>query len=346
VVPIDRRRFLLTASGAVFGAQLPNLGHAIDDGVTTNTYAYAAPMGQELLLDIYRPADSRKPLPVIVFLHGGGWFTGSRKMAPDLKRYFAQDGYAMVSIDYRLTPSITFPSNLEDVKTAIRWIRANSKAYNLDSNRIGLWGTSAGGYLAAMSALTPETTFAGQADLQYASSVRCVLDAYGPVAFQLMDQQTEQEKTLLQSVATPLVSTSSVPPPPQVLVDDVSSPPSRLMGAPVQTILDKVKAASPLSYIGKGGTPPFLLMHGLADGTVAHAQSVMLYDALAASGVEVTLRLVDGLPHTFFNLPSVDELAGPFEMHVRQSKHRRERVYVERAKVFAVARDFFAMHLK
>ena len=105
----------------------------------------------------------------------------------------------MASIEYRLTPSITFPSNVEDVRTAVRWLRANARHYGLDPGRIGLWGTSAGGHLAAVAGLAPRGTFEGEDNLTQSSAVQCVLDAYGPTAFNLMDAQTEQEKAALQS---------------------------------------------------------------------------------------------------------------------------------------------------
>jgi len=93
--------------------------------------------------------------------------------------------------------------------------------------------------------------------------------------------------------------------------------------------------------------PPFLIMHGLADSSVPHGQSVLLYEALAAAGNDVTLRLIDGLPHTFFNRSNLDELAGPFRMDVRQhSKGGKEQRAVDRAGVFDVARAFFAKHLR
>ena len=93
--------------------------------------------------------------------------------------------------------------------------------------------------------------------------------------------------------------------------------------------------------------PPFLIMHGLADSSVPHGQSVLLYEALKAAGNDVTLRLVDGLPHTFFNRTDLDEVAGPFRMQVREHprggpESRRE----DRAGVFAVAREFFRRHLR
>ena len=116
------------------------------------TLTYASRGGADLLLDLYLPAKPiRRPIPVIVFLHGGGWSGGTRTTGPDFKRYFAQDGFAMASIEYRLTPSITFPANVEDVRTAVRWLKANAAAHGLDPDRICLWGTSAGGHLAAVA---------------------------------------------------------------------------------------------------------------------------------------------------------------------------------------------------
>ena len=128
--------------------------------------------------------------------------------------------------------------------------------------------------------------------------------------------------------------------------DDPASPESRLLGAAVKTVPDRVRAASPLSYVGKHA-PPFLIIHGLADSSVPHGQSVLLYEALKAAGHEVTLRLVDGLPHTFVNRTDLDEAAGPFRMQVREHpRGGQEVVREEKDGVFAVAREFFRRHLR
>jgi acetyl esterase/lipase len=127
--------------------------------------------------------------------------------------------------------------------------------------------------------------------------------------------------------------------------NDPTSPESRLLGAPVQSVPDRVRAASPISYVGNDA-PPFLIMHGLSDSSVPHCQSVMLYDALKREGREVTLRLIDGLPHTFFNRTDLDDVAGPFQMQVREHPSGGPEVQrVERAGVFDVAREFFRRHL-
>lgn len=163
------------------------------------TLTYASRDGADLVLDLYLPASPvRRPAPVIVFLHGGGWAGGTRTTGPDFRRFFAQDGFAMASIEYRLTPSITFPANVEDVRTAVRWLKANAVVHGLDADRICLWGTSAGGHLAAVAGLAPRGTFEGTGNPDQTSAVRCVLDGYGPTRFDLMDAQTTQERPTLQ----------------------------------------------------------------------------------------------------------------------------------------------------
>ncbi len=334
------RRDVLLASGALLATHRVFAADAAM--VEMQTLAYTRVDGKELLLDLYRPVQRTQPLPVIVFVHGGGWQRGTRTTGPDFKRFFAQDGFAVASIDYRLTPSITFPSNVEDVRTSVRWLRANAQRFGLDGSRIALWGTSAGGHLAAVAALAPPRKFAGRDHEELSSDVQCVLDAYGPAAFELMDRQAAQERPNLHDI--PAVLRAARVPAVPITHDDPGSPESRLLGAPIRTVPDKVKAASPLTYV-TSAAPPFLLMHGLADDSVPHGQSVLLYEALAKAGCQVTLRLIDNLPHTFFNRSDLDELVGPHRMRVRESIRRRERGYEDRDGVFDVARKFFSKHL-
>jgi acetyl esterase/lipase len=361
------RRVVIATVALAIGAHALTASVPQPFEVEVKTLTYASRDGQDLLLDLYLPKNARGRLPVIVFLHGGGWSGGTRTTGPDFKRFFAQDGLAMASIEYRLTPSITFPRNVEDVKTAIRWLRANADTYRLDPGRIGLWGTSAGGHLAAVAGLAAKGTFEGEDNLNQSSAVQCVLDAYGPTMFTRMDAQTEHERATLQSLPPALAQappmrggvvvdgaargSAPVPSgrggaPASVPHDGATSPESRLVGAPIQTVPDRVQAASPLTYV-TADAPPFLIMHGLADSSVPHGQSVLLYEALAAAGNEVTLRLIDGLPHTFFNRSNLDELAGPFVMHVREQPRRgREQRREDRSGVFDVARAFFSAHLR
>ena len=333
--------------GAVLVATAP-LSTQQTQATEMRTLTYASRDGIDLVLDLYLPAKPiRRPVPVVVFLHGGGWSGGTRTTGPDFKRYFAQDGFAMASIEYRLTPSHLFPAAVEDVRTAVRWLKANAAAHDLDADRICLWGTSAGGHLAAVAALAPRGMFEGAANPNQTSTVRCVLDAYGPTRFDVMDAQTAEERPTLQPAAVTITlgpaargGRGTIP------HDDPASPESRLLGAPVQSVADRVRAASPMTYVSKDA-PPFLIMHGLADNSVPHGQSVLLYDALKAAGADASLVLIDGLPHTFFNRSDLDEVVGPFRMQVRE--HPRagpESRRSDSAPVFGVARDFFLRHLR
>jgi acetyl esterase/lipase len=352
---LDRRGLLML--GGSLALSLRTLGARALEASAGPTYAvqmqtlkYASPDGVDLSLDLYLPQDAPGPLPLIVFLHGGGWSQGNRTTGPDFKRFFAQDGIAMAAIDYRLTPTITFPKNAEDVKTAIRWLRANAASYNLDPRRIGLWGTSAGGHLATVAAVTPVGLLEGEGNLDQSSAVQCVLDAYGPVLFDVMDQQTEQERATLQTVNAKLAlyqqsrGMRTIGPQQH---DPADSPESKLVGAPLQTARERVRAASPLNYL-TDQAPPFLIMHGLADNSVPHHQSIMLYEALSALGKDVTLRLVDGLPHGFMNVSDIDTVAGPFQMQVRMHRDSgvTEWTGIETASIFDVSREFFRRHLE
>ena len=125
-----------------------------------------------------------------------------------------------------------------------------------------------------------------------------------------------------------------------------TSPESRLVGAPIQTVPDRVRAASPLTYVtGERAAVPH---HARPGGQLRAARTeLLLYEALAKAGNDVTLRLIDGLPHTFFNRSNLDELAGPFRMDVREHPRRGvEATRVDRAGVFDVARAFFTKHLR
>ncbi len=347
------RRTLLAGGLALIAA--PALA-ATYPRVDKETVVYASPGGKDLVLDLYIPQGARRPLPVIVFLHGGGWSGGTRTTGPDFRRFFARDGFAMASIEYRLTPAGVFPNSVEDAKTAIRWLRANAATYGLNARRIGLWGTSAGGTLANLAALTPKGMFEGTGNLAFAGPPACVLDGYGPVQFDLMDAQTAAEAPALQKipaalaaaprmvvgVPTPGAAPAGPAAPPH---NDPKSAESRLLGAPVPTSPDRVRAASALTYVTKAA-PPYLIMHGLADNSVPHGQSVLLYEALAKAGANVQLRLIDGLPHTFFNRTDLDDLAGPYRMNVRATaRGEAERAGVETARVFDVSRAFFERHL-
>jgi acetyl esterase/lipase len=145
-----------------------------------NDLPYSSPSGTPLLADLYLPHEQEAPFPVILWLHAGGWIAGDRHRAPDLSRYFAQRGFAMASIDYRLSREALFPAALHDVIAAIHWLRTVSAKYHLDPQRIGLWGASAGAHLAALTVLSAPGT-----------NVRAVVAAYPPTDFLQMPKSVK-----------------------------------------------------------------------------------------------------------------------------------------------------------
>ena len=261
---------------------------------------YTVSGGRPRLLDLYLPLGAPRPMPAIVWLHAGGWRVGSRKQAPDLSRHFARHGFAMASIDYRLSGEATFPAQVHDVKAAIRWLRANGGGDGIDGGRIGLWGASAGGHLATLAALTPGHAFghdergAGERR-DVPTDVQAVVTAYAPIDFLSMDEQRDDTLVAADDPSAFVL-------PPGARTADARSYESLLIGAPINERPDLARAASPLSYVA-AGAPPFLIVHGRSDRAVPMQQSELLHDALARCGADVSLHLVDGLGHGFLDRP-------------------------------------------
>ena len=250
-------------------------------------HVYADAGTRPLRVDLFLPRGTRQRPPLIVWLHAGGWRVGDRKRAPDLSTRFAACGFAMSSIDYRLSREAKFPAQLDDVKSALRWLRDNAERFGFDARRIGLWGSSAGGHLAALAAL-------GARDAHDPPpAVRAVVVGYAPIDFLRMDAQRNHD---LSTVDDP----TAFAPPPGAFTADADSYESLLIGAPIEERPDLVRAASPLTYV-RPGAPPFLIVHGMSDVAVPSQQSVMLFEALARCGNDVTLQLVEGLGHGFLD---------------------------------------------
>jgi acetyl esterase/lipase len=279
------------------GASSELAGGRLDGGRTSairriDDLVYASPGGAPLLADLYLPAGGGLS-PVIVWIHGGGWRFGDRRQAPDLSRRFASRGFAMASIDYRLTTDAIFPAPIEDVKSAIRWLRASAARFGLDADRIGLWGSSAGGHLAALAAMSGPGVFEGPSSehADWTSDVQAVVDAYGPIDFLQMDAHRDPEDR-------PSDDPASIELPRGTRSAHADSFESLLVGAPIETCVDRVRLANPVTY-AHPGVPPFLILHGLSDTAVPAHQSEILFAALAARGVDVTLCLEEGLGHGF-----------------------------------------------
>ena len=219
-------------------------------------------------LDLYLPQKAEGRLPLIVWIHGGAWMTGSKEGCPAV--WFSTRGYAVASINYRLSQHAVFPAQIEDCKAAIRWLRANAAKYHLDPDHVGVWGASAGGHLVAMLGTSGGVKeLEGQGgNLDQSSRVQCVVDWFGP---------------------TDLVTMAGGH-------NNPDSPESRLIGGPVQENQEKARKASPLTYVSKDSAP-FLIMHGDQDKVVPPQQSRVLAEALKKAGVEVKLQMVEGNGH-------------------------------------------------
>src|SRR6185295_6679368 len=144
---------LLTAS--VAGSQVPQL--RVPDGVKAHRDLVHVEGGHERhKLDLYLPERASEPSPLIIWVHGGGWQNGSKDGCPPLRSGYVRRGYAVASINYRLSGHAVFPAQIEDCKAAIRWLRAHAKEYGYDADRIGVWGASAGGHLVALLGTTSD----------------------------------------------------------------------------------------------------------------------------------------------------------------------------------------------
>jgi acetyl esterase/lipase len=237
-------------------------------------------------LDLFLP-DSSEILPLIVYIHGGAFRVGSKMQLPAVS--YLQRGYAVASLEYRFSQHAVFPAAVQDVKAAVRWLRANAEEYNIDSNRFAAWGQSAGSYLGIMLGVTdgvPE--FEVGENLDVSSAVQVVIDNYGPTDFAQMDDHRlpdGQEH------------------------NPEESPESQFIGGALQENLDAVARANPITYVSEGDAP-MLIVHGDADPLVPHHQSEILVEALQAAGVEVQFYTVAGGGHGRFTDPKVGDLIG------------------------------------
>jgi acetyl esterase/lipase len=216
-------------------------------------------------LDIYLPEEGDGPFPVILNVHGGAFEMGDKR---DIEVLTFQKslafGYAVVGVNYRLSGEAKFPAGLQDIKAAIRWIRANCARYHLDGNRIGAWGSSAGGNLVAMLCVTSsvkEFDDPGLGNPDYPCNIQAAVDWFGPTDFLKMDEQLG-EKGL-----GPIDH------------GETGSPESKYLGARISDVPLKVELSNPMTYVHKN-MPPILIQHGNLDNYVPVQQSIMFVDKL------------------------------------------------------------------
>ena len=257
---------------------------------------YAKVDGTALLLDLFVPEKADAPLPLIVWIHGGAWLGGDKAGCPamgQLKR-----GYAVASINYRLSQEAIFPAQIHDCKAAIRWLRAHAKEYNIDPQRIGVWGSSAGGHLVALVGTSGNVKEleGAEGNLDQSSRVQAVCDWFGPTDFLQM--------------AAHMLPEAKMP------HDTADSPESKLVGGPIQENKEKVAKANPITYVSKDD-PPFLIMHGDKDILVPIHQSQLLTEALKKAGVEVTFKTIEGAGHGFGGPEIMKTVEEFFDKHLK-----------------------------
>lgn len=216
-------------------------------------------------LDIYLPDEGDGPFPVILYIHGGGFaFEDKRRvhLLPFLKGI--ERGYAVVGVDYRLSGEAIFPAGLQDVKAAIRWLRANSQQYHLDGKCIAACGGSSGGNYAAMICLTGNVTELDDLSLgnpDYPCNVQAAVDWYGPTDFLKMDEQLEE---------------NGFGPGTHSEADSLES---KYLGAKLSDVPLKVVLANPMTYVHEH-MPPILIQHGRLDSLVPVQQSMIFVEKL------------------------------------------------------------------
>jgi acetyl esterase/lipase len=259
------------------------------------------------LLDLMIPRGATTPAPLVLWIHGGGWQSGDKSNRAQATRLLCR-GYAVAAINYRLSDTDTFPAQIQDVKAAIRFLRASATAYGLDGTRIAAFGSSAGGHLAALAGTSADVSDFDDLSLGnggMSSRVQAAIDWYGPTRVSDMDAQ-------LLAQGCPAGSAHH---------DDADSAESRLLGCTVgdPSCASAVQRADPATY-ADGSDPPMLLLHGTADCTVPLEQSTWLREQMAASGACAVQRVVREAGHggVAWTSPEVQEAAADFLDRVLQ----------------------------
>ena len=224
---------------------------------------YAHVDSQSLQLDLYQPQGMKSETPVLVWLHGGAFTSGDKSNARKYAPMFAQQGIAVASVNYRLAPAAFFPAQIQDVKGAIRFLRANAAKYHLDANHIGILGTSAGGAFASLAGVScGEKDLEGSVggNLNYSSCVQATIDCFGSFSYENMmklgfDQSREAHLEKLFGCV-------------------LNSPEG----------LAKIKLMAPEFHLDKNDSP-FLILHGGQDTSVPPQNSIDFNRKLQAAGV-------------------------------------------------------------
>lgn len=273
---------------------------------TKSDIVYGTAGGEKLYLDLATPKAEKalkEAMPCVVALHGGAWSGGSRKnlsrpvpwaelglpeetgTARSFIEEIASRGYVAASVGYRLSPTHKFPAHIEDVKTAVRYLRAHAKELNIDPELIGVVGFSAGGHLAALLGTTDKSAgFDTELYAEQSSQVKCVVDFFGPSDLSLYADTPGIEQAFMKP----------------------------LLGGTFDKRPELFRKASPVEYVTKDAAP-FLIFHGTADFVVPYVHSTKLHAKLKAAGVPTELVPMRGKSHGWLGEDARDS-------HERQMK--------------------------
>jgi acetyl esterase/lipase len=258
--------FALPAQQA--SAQAQSKPSAQSDGVTVEeNVPYATVSGTDLHLDVYEPPDrGSQTRPGILLIHGGGWTSYDKSTMSGMGRFLARSGFVAFAVDYRLFNGTKnenrWPAQLDDVQRAVRWMRANASKYGVNPQRIGAWGHSAGGQLAALLGMEDTRDNSDPTLAKYSSRVQAVVDASGPADFTI-DHDPDGDVFF-----------------------------TKFLGGDFATHPELWREASPVFHVAKGNAP-FLIVHGTKDQEAPISQAQELYDKLKAAGVKVSFVKLD-----------------------------------------------------
>jgi acetyl esterase/lipase len=252
---------------------------------TIKNVVYAVPKlpdgkSTSLKMDLLIPESLRKRT-IVVYVPGGGFVVAAKESALNLRTYIAEAGFAVASVQYRTTrDGANYRDGVEDIKAAIRYLRANGGQYGIDAGAVVVWGESAGGYLAAMVGVTNhDSTFDAGADLSQSSDVQGVIDDFG--ASDISKMAADFDAVTQQAIYTN-----------EGIVHYIG----KAADANTLDLGIAATAANPIKYI-HANAPPFLILHGNQDGMVSPSQTLILHDALIAAGVRSNRYVVDGAGH-------------------------------------------------
>ncbi|MEI7435207.1 MAG: alpha/beta hydrolase [bacterium] len=246
--------------------------------------AYGDAPGGANLLDIYLPEKKEGPFPLVVWIHGGGWANGDKSPSGQFLQLLPR-GFAVASINYRLSGQAHFPAQIYDCKGAIRWLRAHAREYQLDPDRIGVWGLSAGGHLVALlgtSGGVKELEGDVGGNLGVSSRVQAVSDYCGPTDLLQFYDQAGPDNVFKNNLR---------------LKGDTYFE-ALFGGGPLEQHNQLIRLANPINYISSN-LPPFQIFHGSKDTLVPVGQSQILADALKNAGSECDFTIIDGYGHGF-----------------------------------------------